>query len=437
MKKFLKASLAITSAFVILTGCTSEPAQSDKQQPVASENKSPDNEIFIYTVYPAFYAKEDIWEKQVGQYLKKKFPDLTFKHVQWDNPGRQYKDLIAAGTIPDIVIDNARMNLQRYILKNDLQYDMTDLIKKYNFDTSTLNPAAMAQMKNVTPEGKIYGLPFQMSDFVLFYNKDIFDKFGVDYPKDGMTYDEVYELAKKLTRVEGENTYKGYQQHPGLYMTYNQLSLSPLSLTEDKAEMNTPGWKKEVDNLRRFYEIPANQFTSVDDFPKGKMAMSVHVTEKIVQWYEQNKNLNFDIAAMPSFADAPGVKAQPNLYSAYITKQSTKKDQAFQVIQYLLSEEMQVNFAKEGIIGPLQTQKVQEAFGKNLPQMQGKHTQAIFYGKNAMPPAARASGLTYIDVPVHGVFQPLIFGESKDSVTALRMIEESSTKAIQTEKAAQ
>ncbi|MDD9269161.1 ABC transporter substrate-binding protein [Paenibacillus sp. GCM10023248] len=437
MKKVLKATLMITTAFAIVTGCTSEPeTASTDTQPVASA-KAPDNEIFIYTVYPAFYAKEDIWEKQVGQYLKKKFPDLTFKHVQWDNPGRQYKDLIAAGTIPDIIIDNARMNLQRNILKNDLQYDMTELIKKYNFDTSTLNPAAMQQMKNVTPEGKIYGLPFQLSDFVLFYNKDIFDKFGVDYPKDGMTYDEVYELAKKLTRVEGEKTYKGYQQHPGLYMTYNQLSLSPLSLTEDKAELNTPAWKKQVDNLRRFYEIPANQFTSVDDFPKGNMAMSVHVTEKIVQWYEQNKNLNFDIAAMPSFSDAPGVKAQPNLYSAYISKQSTKKDQAFQVIQYLLSEEMQINFAKEGIIGPLQTPKVQEAFGKNLPQMQGKHTEAIFYGKNAMPPAARAAGLTYIDVPVHGVFQPLIFGESKDSVTALRMIEESSTKAIQTEKAAQ
>lgn len=438
MKKFLKTTLMITSAFAIVTGCTSEPEPaSTDQQPVASSAaKTPENEIFIYTVYPAFYAKEEIWEKQVGQYLKKKFPDLTFKHVQWDNPGRQYKDLIAAGTVPDIIIDNARMNLQRNILKNDLQYDMTDLIKKYNFDTSTLNQAAMTQMKNVTPEGKIYGLPFQLSDFVLFYNKDIFDKFGVDYPKDGMTYDEIYELAKRLTRVEGEKTYKGYQQHPGLYMTYNQLSQSPLSLTEDKADLSTPEWKKQVDNLRRFYEIPANQFTSVDDFPKGNMAMSVHVTEKIVQWYEQNKNLNFDIAAMPSFSEAPGVKAQPNLYSAYISKQSTKKDQAFQVIQYLLSEEMQINFAKEGIIGPLQTQKVQEAFGKNLPQMQGKHTEAIFYGKNAMPPAARAAGLTYIDVPVHGVFQPLIFGESKDSVTALRMVEESATKAIQTEKAA-
>ncbi|GAA4877814.1 hypothetical protein GCM10023310_67330 [Paenibacillus vulneris] len=435
MNKILKSSLVIASAVSMLAGCTSSPA--NPVEPEASKNtpKSPDNEIFIYTVYPAFYAKEEVFDKQIGQYLKKKFPDITIKHVHWDK-GREYKDLIAAGTIPDIIIDNARMNLQRYIIKNDLQYDMTELIKKYNFDTSKLNPAAMAQMKNVTPEGKIYGLPFQLSDLVLFYNKDIFDKFGVDYPKDGMTYDEVYELAKKLTRVEGENTYKGYQQHPGLYMTYNQRSASPLSLTEDKAELNTPEWKILVDNLRRFYEIPANQFTSVDDFPKGKMAMSVHVSEKIIQWYEQNKNLNFDIASMPSFSDLPNTKAQPNMYSAYITKQSTKKDMAFQVISYLLSEEMQIELSKEGIIGPLESKAVQEAFGKNLPQMQGKHTQAIFASKNAMPPAARANGLTYIDVPAHIVFQPLIFGESKDSVTALRMVEEQTTKGIQTEKAA-
>ncbi|WP_426445623.1 ABC transporter substrate-binding protein [Paenibacillus sp. S-38] len=435
-KKWIAAASALALTMSVAAGCTDAPVASEKAPEASKGEKAPDNEIFIYTVYPAFYAKEENFEKQIGQHLKKKFPNFTFKHVHWDNPGRQYKDLIAAGTIPDIIIDNARMNLQRYIMKNDLQYDMSELIKKYNFDTSKLNQAAFAQMKNVTPEGHIYGLPFQLSDFVLFYNKDIFDKFGVDYPKDGMTYDEIYELAKKLTRVEGENTYKGYQQHPGLYMNYNQLSLSPLSLTEDKAELSTDSWKKVVDNLRRFYEIPANQFTSVDDFPKGKMAMSVHVSEKIIQWHEQNKNLNFDIASMPSFPDAPQTKAQPNMYSAYITKQSTKKDQAFQVISYLLSEEMQIELSKEGIIGPLESKAVQDAFGKNLPQMQGKNTKAIFASKNAMPPAARANGLTYVDVPVHNVFSPLIFGESKDSATALRMIEEQTTKGIQTEKAA-
>lgn len=235
-KKWIAAASALALTMSVAAGCTDAPVASEKAPEASKGEKAPDNEIFIYTVYPAFYAKEENFEKQIGQHLKKKFPNFTFKHVHWDNPGRQYKDLIAAGTIPDIIIDNARMNLQRYIMKNDLQYDMSELIKKYNFDTSKLNQAAFAQMKNVTPEGHIYGLPFQLSDFVLFYNKDIFDKFGVDYPKDGMTYDEIYELAKKLTRVEGENTYKGYQQHPGLYMNYNQLSLSPLSLTEDKAE---------------------------------------------------------------------------------------------------------------------------------------------------------------------------------------------------------
>ncbi|XEC96128.1 ABC transporter substrate-binding protein [Paenibacillus tarimensis] len=444
MKNIISSFMAIALVLVLLSGCersNSDPVitnteNTSNETADNSNNPSADeNELIIYTVWPGFYANEEIYERQVGQYLKKKFPDVNFRHIYWDNPGKQYKDLIAAGTIPDLIMENAN-NFHKHIAEHDLQYDLSDLIKKHNYDTSQLNQAALAVLKNKSPEGEIIGLPFQMSDFVLFYNKDIFDKFGIDYPTNGMTYDQVYELAKQLTRVDGEITYKGYQQHPGLYMTYNQLGLNALSLTEDKAELATPEWTRHVDNLRRFYDIPANQFTSVDHFPKGNMAMSVHVSEKIVQWYDQNNDLNFDIVSMPSYPDSPGVKAMPNLYGMFITKQSPRKDLAFEVMTYLLSEEMQINFAKEGIIGPLKTPAVQEAFGQNLPQMQGKNTDAIFYGENAMPPAARAKGLTYISPHLHEVFSPLIFGESKDSLTALRIVEENTNKAIEVSKAA-
>ncbi|MFC0210866.1 ABC transporter substrate-binding protein [Paenibacillus chartarius] len=433
-----KRLIALLASLALLSACEASPvgntADNSEGKPKASE--SPPNELLIYTVNPPYFAKEEVFDKQIGQFLKKKFPDITIKHIHWDNPGRQYKDLIAAGTIPDIIFDNTRMNVQRWIFANDLQYDISDLIKKYNFDTTKLNPAQVAQMKNLTPEGKLFGLPYNNNDFVLFYNKDIFDKFGVDYPKDGMTYDEIYELAKRLTRVEGEITYKGFSQNPGHYMNYNQLSLSPLSLTEDKASLNTPEWKKVVDNLRRFYDIPANQFDTVETFAtKGNIAMAVATVDHLVSFYEQNKNLNFDIVSVPSFAEAPNSRYQPNVYSMYITKQSTKKDLAFQAIAAILSEEHQIELAKEGVIGPLETKAVQEAFGQNLPQMNGKHVSSIYFGKTAMPPPARAAGLTWYDVPMQNVFQPLIFKESKDSVTALRMIEEQSTKAIQTEKA--
>ncbi|UUZ96480.1 hypothetical protein LJK87_20540 [Paenibacillus sp. P25] len=85
---------------------------------------------------------------------------------------------------------------------------------------------------------------------------------------------------------------------------------------------------------------------------------------------------------------------------------------------------------------PMETQAVKDAFGQNLPQMRGKNTKAVFFGKTAMPPATRANGLLWYDVPMQNVFAPLIFKESKDSVTALRMIEEQSTKGIETAKAA-
>lgn len=422
---------------VLLSGCMNRGGIGPNSEIASKDNpaSSPDNELFIYTVWPANYVKEATFEKQIGQYLKKKFPDIQFKHVGWDNPGRQYKDLIAAGTIPDIIMDDTHFNVQRYIIDNDLQYDMRDLIKKYNFDTGKLDKTMMDRMKSLSKEGAIYGLPFQVGDYVLFYNKDIFDKFGVDYPKNGMTYDEVYELAKKLTRVEGEITYKGYSQNPGHYMNYNQLSLHPLHPTEDRAYMTTDGWKKIVDNLRRFYEIPANQFDTVETFYKGNIAMAVAGVGNIVKYYENNKNLNFDIVSVPMFSDVPNTKYQANTTAMYITKQSTKKDLAFQVVSYILSEEMQIELAKEGVVGSMQTQAVKDAFGQNLPQMKGKNKEAIFYGNYAAATPPRDPGLTYILVPTQYAFDPLIFKESKDSVTALRMTEELANKQINEAKA--
>lgn len=435
-------TLSAAAAALLLSSCNTAPP-SAPANPNAGTAAPPqtvqtaDNELFIYTVWPAFFVDQDIFNRQVTQYVEQKFPGVKIKHVAWDD-GRRYEDLVAAGTIPDIIMDNARMNLQRYIFKNELEFDIRDLMKKYNFDTGRLDPNIFAQMQNVKQTGEIYGLPFHVSDFILFYNIDIFDKFGVEYPKAGMTYDEAYELAKKLTRVEGDITYKGYSQNPGHYMNYNQLSLSPLHPTEDRGNMNTDGWAKLVNNLRRFYEIPANNFDTVENFArKGNLAMAVATVDKIVAWHEQNPTINFNIAPIPSFADVPNTKSQPNLYSMYITKQSTKKDLAFQVMDYLLSEEYWMEVSKEGVIGPLESKAVQEVFGQNLPQLQGKDTQAIFQSRNAMPPAARAEGLTYVDVIMQYPFQPLIFNESKDTVTALRMTDEQTNKAIETKKAAE
>lgn len=51
----------------------------------------------------------------------------------------------------------------------------------------------------VTVDGKLYELPFRNDFWVLFYNKDIFDAAGVDYPTNDMTWEEYDALARQVT----------------------------------------------------------------------------------------------------------------------------------------------------------------------------------------------------------------------------------------------
>jgi ABC-type glycerol-3-phosphate transport system substrate-binding protein len=60
----------------------------------------------------------------------------------------------------------------------DLMTDITPLVKQTATD---LNQVA-------SDDGWLVGIPFTQQFSALYYNKDIFDKFGVSYPKDGMTW---------------------------------------------------------------------------------------------------------------------------------------------------------------------------------------------------------------------------------------------------------
>ena len=52
---------------------------------------------------------------------------------------------------------------------------------------------------NYAVDGVQYAIPFRSDFWVLFYNKDLFDAAGVEYPTNDMTWDAYAELAKKLT----------------------------------------------------------------------------------------------------------------------------------------------------------------------------------------------------------------------------------------------
>lgn len=130
--------------------------------------------------------------------FNKQYPDITV--VPTTIPSGEYwtklKTALATGTGPDVFWMN--MTVPDYI-NAKLLYDMTDRIKQDGVDMSKF-PKLLRDL--YSKDGHIYGMPKDYDGIGLFYNKEIFDEMGVAYPRDGMSWDELLDVAKKTTNAD-------------------------------------------------------------------------------------------------------------------------------------------------------------------------------------------------------------------------------------------
>ncbi|MBE1445292.1 ABC transporter substrate-binding protein [Paenibacillus sp. OAS669] len=431
VKVYGKAVIGAASLLLfsnVMLGCSN-----DKEVILNTEgNTGKPKEPITLTIFNGQPGALNFESLGITEAIKKKFPHITLNIILRDPKSTDYKDLIAGGTLPDIIYESASFTVDR-IIQNGFQYDLQELVKKNNFNLQQFEPNVLAQTQNANGEGKLYGLPFTMNRYALFYNKDIFDKLGVAYPKDGMTWDEVYDLAKKVTRVEQGTTYMGFAAIPNNMMLNNQLSLSPLDPREDKAVLNTDGWKLMFDNLKRFYEIPDNALVPTSETAKGSIAMALESHPLMIGWVKANPNINWDVVSLPVLKEKPGTGLKPATLALFISQTSKYKDEAFQIVSYLVSEQVQTMLSKQGVGTPLVNANVKNAFGQEVQELQGKNTGAFYYYKDAPPSPLRAADLTNVNVDFGKPFGDMVKNKA-DTNTVLRQFEEAINQAIATAK---
>jgi multiple sugar transport system substrate-binding protein len=69
-----------------------------------------------------------------------------------------------------------------------------------DLDQATIADWNPAQYRSFfTREGRLYGLPKYHGALALYFNKDIFDQYGVDYPSDTWTHDDYLAAMRRLT----------------------------------------------------------------------------------------------------------------------------------------------------------------------------------------------------------------------------------------------
>ncbi|MDF2725328.1 MAG: extracellular solute-binding protein family 1, partial [Paenibacillus sp.] len=243
-------------ALMIVSGCgQGEPnagssANSEQSRPDAARQEPVTLNLFAGQDLPS----ENLWNELLHEPLKKKYPYITVNVIK---KGKGIKDLIAGGTSFDLYTE-----FQGY-LGNMIQVGLVEDItpyattKKYNIDYSRFDSLYIDALKEYSDKGEIFGLPYYRQANALYYNKDIFDKFGVSYPKDGMTWEETVELARKVTRNESGTQYYGLDPENATRLAF-PLSLVIMNGKTNKAEVNNEPWKRVFQLAQSIYSIPGN-----------------------------------------------------------------------------------------------------------------------------------------------------------------------------------
>ena len=126
-----------------------------------------------------------------------KNPNVEIKVI--DTSADEYNNslgisLSAAQADPDVIWVKDMGSMLQMADKGQL-LPLDEMIKADNLDLSVYSGAAEQLMYNDTT----YGLPYRSDWYVLYYNKDLFDAAGVEYPSNDMTWKEYDELAAKMT----------------------------------------------------------------------------------------------------------------------------------------------------------------------------------------------------------------------------------------------
>ena len=122
--------------------------------------------------------------------------------------------MFAAGIPPDVIFTAEKA---AEFASRDTLLDLTPYIER-DSEEIELSDIYPQLLENCKYKEKYYGLPVNANSDVIFYNKNLFDKAGLKYPDETLTYRKLIEIAKELTKdTDGDGRIDQY----GLFVSWD------------------------------------------------------------------------------------------------------------------------------------------------------------------------------------------------------------------------
>lgn len=327
MKKVVALLLAATMAVSAFAGC----GKKEGEKKITEDGK----------VQIRFSSWDDAADLDAQQALVDRFNESQDKiEVVLEAYGNDYDTKVTAsmgaGDAPDV------MMMWDYPVYSDGLEPLDAYLEKEGKDFKENYYEALWPYHS--QDEKIYGLPVGFVTSCLYYNKDLFDKAGLEYPTSDWTWDDVEAAAKTITeKVEGT---KGLTfPMKTLPYTFEMYLWSNGSAFVDK-EGNLEGNLNSEESLEAFKMFQdwekagianAAEKSSTDELLNGTAAMYVYGTWAIDKLDEAG--VNYGIVEIPSFVGKGDSVSVLNTAGVAISKDSKNKEEAWEFIKFWTGEE--------------------------------------------------------------------------------------------------
>ena len=305
---------------------------------------------------------------------------------------------LAGGSPPDLFLMNYRFYGQ-FAARGALEPLAPYLEGSDAFQEDDFYPEALDAFRW---QGELTCIPQNISSLIVYYNRDLFKRFGVELPKDGMQWNELVFRAQQMTRDKNGQPVRGADpdlpapntaqaEIYGLGIEPSIIRVAPFVWSNggeivDDTDNPTRFTLDTVESqqvVEAFFQlrtlngvVPSDQEVEAEDdesrFVNGRLAMLMD-SRRAVPSLREAAEFDWDVVSLPYFREPANI-----LHSdAYcMTEASGSKDAAWRFVEYALGPEGATVVAKTGRTVP-SLRSVAESDAFLDPTKKPKNSQAF------------------------------------------------------------
>lgn len=263
---------------------------------------------------------------------------IDFMHIP-QNYFQKIHLLFASNTAPDVIFIN---NLYLPIYAN------ANLLEELTVNQNDFYPQALEAL---SWNGKLYAIPRDVSNLVVFYNKELFDRKNITYPASEWNFDDFLKTAQKLT---DKNTFGvSFEEDPLFYLPYLMSNGGGILPSEIEKKGSQYGLNFYADLRKKYHVAPLKSesasATMAQMFLQQKLGMYIS-GRWMVPKLRNEADFDWDVTQFPKGTNGSIVQLDASGWA--IAKSSKHKEEAQKLVNYLASSQNSEKFATSGLIVP-------------------------------------------------------------------------------------